>query len=161
MSRTPPVNGHPSDGFSQKRRALGPASIRSAVRPDTRLLTLTLSFSFPPGLLRIQRKKTDQPPPTDAAQWPAAAAAPTRSRRNRECRMCKVNYRQSEAVGGGREDDGAVVPGRKMGVHGRLQMGRAAAWREINRLRCAMVLASALTSRAAGNTGGSSFVHIS
>ena len=34
--------------------------------------------------------------------------------RNRECRMRDVDDRQSEAVGGGREHDGAAVSGREM-----------------------------------------------
>ena len=46
--------------------------------------------------------------------------------RKRECRMRDIDDRQSEAVGGGREHDGAAVFGREMGLHDGFQIRRAA-----------------------------------
>jgi hypothetical protein len=40
--------------------------------------------------------------------------------------MCDVDNRQSEAVGGGREHDGAAVSGREMGLHDWFQLRWAA-----------------------------------
>jgi hypothetical protein len=69
--------------------------------------------------------------PRDNSRHAAVAAVPGEERipprraargivRKRECRMRDIDDRQSEAVGGGREHYGAVVSGRKMGLHDRL-----------------------------------------
>ena len=100
---------------------------------------------------RAPRRQPHQQPRDDPGHA-AVAAIPGQERiaprrdargivRDRECRMRDVDDRQSEAVGGGREHDGAAVSDWEMGLHDRFQTmprgdGIEGHRRAINRRRC-------------------------
>jgi hypothetical protein len=95
----------------------------------------------PPEQRRAPRRQPDEQPRDDSGHA-AVATVPEQERiaprreargivRNRECRMRDVDDRQSEAIGGGREHNGAAFSGREMGLHDWFQIRRATtAWRE-------------------------------
>jgi hypothetical protein len=88
-----------------------------------------------PEQQRALRRQPDEQPRDDPGHAAVAMVpsqqciAPRREARriarNREFRIRDVDDRKSEAIGGGREHDGAAVSGREMGLHDRFQIRRA------------------------------------